>query len=181
MLLGKTHEHNEYVYGVHTTLGIISGKPYPIRSIRNTQYKYITNLMPDATFQNVVTEQDREGYWKTWLRDAAKDKRAAKLSKRYTQRPAEELYDLAKDPWELNNLADDPKYSSIKQTLRKELQAWMAQQGDKGIKTEMQAKTRQGRDRTTSQGQRPKANTEAKSGRRKAKRQPAKLKSGNKE
>ena len=145
VLLGKTNEHNKYVYGVHTTLGIISGKPYPIRSIRSTRHKYIMNLMPDATFRNVVTEQDRETYWKTWLRDAAKDKQAAKLSTRYTKRPAEELYDLATDPWEMNNLADDPKYKSIKQTLRKELQAWMARQGDKGIETEMQAKTRQGR------------------------------------
>ncbi len=144
-LLGKTDEHNKYVYGVHTTLGIISGKPYPIRSIRSTRHKYIVNLMPDATFQNVVTEQDREGYWKTWLRDAAKDERAAELSKRYTQRPAEELYDLAKDPWELDNLASDPEYGKIKRALRKELKVWMAQQGDRGIETEMQAKTRQGR------------------------------------
>ena len=162
VLLGKTDEHNKYVYGVHTTLGIISGEPYPIRSIRDAQYKYIMNLMPDATFQNVVTEQDREGYWKTWLRDAAKDKRAAKLSTRYTKRPAEELYDLVKDRWELNNLADDPEYSSIKQTLRIELQAWMAQQGDKGIETEMQAKTRQGRAKAKQKDRQTKSVTQPK-------------------
>jgi len=159
VLLGKTNKHNEYVFGVHTTLGIISGKPYPIRSVRSTRYKYIVNLMPDAKFQNVVTEQDRESYWQSWLRDAIKDKRAAKLTKRYQHRPAEEFYDLAKDPWELNNLADDTEYNEVKQTLRKELLAWMDQQGDKGIETEMQAKTRQGRDRTTKRAQRPKTRT----------------------
>ena len=52
---------------------------------------------------------------------------------------------MATDPWELANLADDPEYNKIKQALRKELQAWMARQGDKGIETEMQAKTHQGR------------------------------------
>ena len=36
VLLGDTDEHNEVVYGVHTTRGIIAGTPggYPIRSIR---------------------------------------------------------------------------------------------------------------------------------------------------
>lgn len=101
--------------------------------------------MSENEFQNVVTDEDRSGFWKSWVRDSATDERAARLVKRYRQRPAEELYDLTKDPWEMNNLAAEPQYRGIKATLRKELDAWMAQQGDKGIETEKLAKTRQGR------------------------------------
>jgi len=45
----------------------------------------------------------------------------------------------------MNNLAAETQYRGIKATLRKKLDTWMAQQGDKGIETEKLAKTRQGR------------------------------------
>jgi uncharacterized sulfatase len=145
VLLGKTDKHNDYVYGVHTTNGIIAGNLYPVRSARDKRYRYIANLMHENTFQNVVTEEDRSNYWKSWVRDAATNPHAAKLVKRYRNRPAEELYDLIKDRWEMNNLAEDPKYAKIKATLKNKLQAWMKQQGDKGIETEKLANTRKGK------------------------------------
>jgi len=145
VLLGKTDRHNDYVFGVHTTNGIIAGNLYPVRSVRDKRYRYIANLMSENKFQNVVTDEDRSGFWKSWVRDSATDERAARLTNRYRQRPAEELYDLTQDPWEMNNVAAEAQYRRIKATLQKELDAWMAQQGDKGIETEKLAKTRQGR------------------------------------
>ncbi|MDA2938025.1 sulfatase [Acidobacteria bacterium AH-259-A15] len=140
VLLGQNAHHRDYVYGVHTTLGIIAGKPYPIRSIRDEKYKYIVNLMPQAVFQNVVTEQDRQGYWRAWKRDAAHKPLAKKLVQRYRRRPAEEFYDVLADPFELNNLAGDPASREIMDVMRAKLQAWMNQQGDQGVETELKAK-----------------------------------------
>jgi len=37
------------------------------------------------------------------------------------------------DPWEMNNLAADPKHTEAKRRLRAELQRWMKQQGDSGL------------------------------------------------
>jgi len=54
----------------------------------------------------------------------------------YQHRPAEELYDLEKDPYELHNLADSPELREIKVRLSGELDKWMRQQGDRGIDTE---------------------------------------------
>ena len=65
----------------------------------------------------------------------------------YQHRPEEELYDLEKDPYELTNLADKVALSEIKARLRKELERWMAQQGDKGNATELKALERQGPNR----------------------------------
>jgi len=107
--------------------------------------------MRDEKFQNVVTQKDGQGYRQSCLLDAATNERAAKLTKRYRERPAEELYDLTKDPSELNNLADDPEYRRIKKSLGKVLDAWIAEQGDKGIEAEKLAKTRQGRRKEQSQ------------------------------
>ena len=155
VLLGKTDKHNEVVFGVHTTQGIISGKPYPIRSIRNRTHKYIMNLMPDSAFQNIVTENDRQGLWKAWLRDAKSNKKAAFLAGKYQHRPAEELYNLTDDPYEMKNLAGQAKNRTLMDELKGKLQAWMAQQGDEGIATELRGRKRKDRKKTAKRKPKP--------------------------
>ena len=46
------------------------------------------------------------------------------------ERPAEELYDLEKDPHEMNNLAGNPRYTSTLEDLREELSQWRLSQND---------------------------------------------------
>jgi N-sulfoglucosamine sulfohydrolase len=41
-----------------------------------------------------------------------------------------ELYDLAKDPWELRNVADEPRYAKDVRELARVLQEWMEQTDD---------------------------------------------------
>ncbi len=146
VLLEQKDSHGEYVFGVHTTLGIISGKPYPVRCIRSPRYKYIMNLLPEATFVNVVTEANSGGCWRSWVeRAAGGDEFAAARVRLYQHRPAEEFYDLEADPYELENLADQPEYRARMDAMRAELLAWMRQQGDRGVETELEARSRQGR------------------------------------
>lgn len=136
VLRDRANQHNEVVFGVHTTQGIVAGKPYPIRSIRDRRYKYIMNLMPGTTFQNIMTERNYENIWNSWVRDAKTDKRAARLTKRYQHHPPEEFYDVDKDPFEQNNLAEQPRYREQMDQMKKQLKAWMVRQGDRGIETE---------------------------------------------
>ena len=63
--------------------------------------------------------------------DAAKtDPKAAEIVKRYHTRPEFELFDLHKDPSELNNLANKKKFQSKLFELRSELTKWTTAQGD---------------------------------------------------
>ncbi|MBT3200269.1 MAG: sulfatase [Phycisphaerales bacterium] len=144
VLLGKTDKHNDLVYGVHTTTKIIAATPggYPIRSVRDEKYKYIRNLRHEATFNNTLIRSDKENIWKPWVEKAKTDKFAAKRVSGYLNRPAEELYDIVNDPHELNNLSGDKKYRPIMDAMNKKLQAWMDQQGDKGLETELGYKSR---------------------------------------
>ena len=48
----------------------------------------------------------------------------------FGKRPAEELYDLDKDPGQLTNVADRPEYAEAKRALRADLDRWMAETGD---------------------------------------------------
>ncbi len=61
----------------------------------------------------------------------------------YQHRPAEELYDLRVDPYELKNIAADPANRELVASLRKRLEDWMKEQGDRGVETEMLAFERQ--------------------------------------
>ncbi len=145
VLLGRNRAHRFLVYGAHTTRGIIAGSDcYPVRSVRSDRYKYIRNLNHQTAFHNTLIAGEKT-YWPSWLQKAKTDPAAARLVEIYQRRPAEEFYDLQTDPWELKNLADDPAEAERKASLRKELDAWMAQQGDKGNETEMKARERQGR------------------------------------
>jgi len=139
VLLGETDKHNDVVYGVHTTRGIIAATPegYPVRSIRTETHKYIMNLNHEVAFHNTLIAGDRGGYWKSWIEAAKTDSKAAKLVEWYQRRPAEELYDIVNDPDELNNLSGDPANRELMDELRARLKAWMEQQGDKGLETEL--------------------------------------------
>ena len=142
VLRGKTKRHNSVTYGVHTQMNAIGSPPtgYAVRSIRAGKWKYIMNLNHKVTFKNALTQNDKENYWASWVRTAKTDPKAARLVKRYLNRPAEELYDLSKDPHELNNLAGREKQAKVKARLKQQLQDWMTSQGDLGQATEMAAK-----------------------------------------
>ncbi len=146
VLLGKTDKHSDYVYGAHTTRGIIAGSAcYPVRSVRSETHKYIRNLNHKIAFRNTLIVSDGAKYWRSWVAAAKTDQKIAKLVNMYQHRPAEELYDIVKDPFELNNLAADPACAKVKAALSAKLDEWMKQQGDEGNATEMKARQRQGR------------------------------------
>ena len=138
VLLGQSGQLRSYVFGVHTTRGIIKGsEAYPIRSARSGKYLYIQNLNYKQAFSNVVTNG---ALYASWLATGkAQDKVRAQW---YVQRPAEELYDVEKDPYQLSNLAGQAALQPVQQELKAQLAAWMQQQGDKGLETEMLAFTR---------------------------------------
>lgn len=48
----------------------------------------------------------------------------------FAKRPAEELYDVQRDPRDLRNLAGDPAFAAPKQKLRAALQPWMKDTAD---------------------------------------------------
>lgn len=140
VLSGKSNRHRDYVFGVQTTRGIINGgEGYPIRSVRDARYKYIRNLRPDLPFQCVLTDPKRDSIIADWERLPHGKARADF----FRRRPAEELYDLESDPYELKDRAGDASLARIKSRLAAQLDRWMIQQGDKGWETERKAKERQ--------------------------------------
>ncbi|MCB1094499.1 MAG: sulfatase [Verrucomicrobiae bacterium] len=146
VLLGKSIEHKRYTFGIHTTRGIINGsETFGIRSCGTKTHRYIRNLHPEVPFRNVVTrkEGDKAPFWMSWIGKAETgDAHAIAMTKKYTVRPPEELYDVASDPHCLHNLIADPELAQLKAELSSELDGWMKAQGDTGREIEAIAHTR---------------------------------------
>ncbi len=144
VLLGKSDRLRDYVFSQHTTVGIIGyQEPYPMRAVRDTRYKLIRNLAPQNTYS--IGGIHKGEPITSWQADAAQDPKLAARIDWLFHRPAEELYDLETDPYEMKSLAEEPKYAQIEVRLGRQLDAWMAQQGDKGMETELKATSRQGK------------------------------------
>lgn len=133
-------DHREYSYFVHNN--IPEGPPYPIRSVTDGTHHYIRNLTPDAIYieKHLMGQNKWHQYWPTWVVDSTFNEHTRMLVNRYMHRPAEQLYHMDDDPFEMTNLADDPAHAEAKARLSTELDQWMKEQGDPGaeIDTEEQ-------------------------------------------
>lgn len=118
--------HHKYAYHVHNN--VPEGPAYPIRSISDGKYRLIWNLTPEATY--VEKHIEKAEWYLSWKEQDSEHAHA--MLNRYKHRPQYELYDITKDPYELNNLTDNKKYSRKKAELITELEKWMKQQNDSG-------------------------------------------------
>ena len=67
-------------------------------------------------------------------REKAQDAQMARnYALSYGKRPAEELYDSVRDPFQMQNLADDPAYAKTKKQLRAELEQYLRVTNDPRI------------------------------------------------
>ena len=112
---------------------------YPARAIRNRDFLYIRNVHPDRwpagdpeMHFSVGPFGDIDGGpTKDLLLQRRDDPGIARYFALATaKRPAEELYDLRKDPQQLENVAAKPEYSGAKAILQTALQNWMRETHD---------------------------------------------------
>ena len=98
---------------------------YPKRAITTAEYKYIRNFEPERwpmgpesrNFQDVAN-----GPSKTWLlNNYCNENYKTQMNLIFGKRPYEELYDLTSDPYEMNNLAEDANFETIKKELSEKL------------------------------------------------------------
>ena len=103
------------------------------RAVRGPSFRYIRNYMPHRVYG------PHQEY--LWLSQATRSWEAACQSGNCTEqqlvfwnaKPVEELYDTENDPWEVNNLAADPRYRKQLVQMRKANQDWMLRIRDTGF------------------------------------------------
>lgn len=100
------------------------------RSITSPRYRYIYNALPGRSYTPV--DMPKKDAWLA-IMAAHRRRQLSPLHERlYFQnpRPIVELYDLEKDPLEVQNLAGRDSHKKIEQQLRMELEKWMIREHD---------------------------------------------------
>jgi N-sulfoglucosamine sulfohydrolase len=117
--------------------------PYPQRMLRTKDHLYIINFAPErwpmgnpyniegdkAPTAEALTEETYSSFadmdaspTKAWLVANRNDPQWARFYQMaFDRRPPEELYDLSKDPHQLNNVASSAEYAAVRERLNKQL------------------------------------------------------------
>ena len=133
-ILAAEYEPHASIFAARDRCGEAADR---IRSVRTNEFLYIKNFYPQRPLLMPSNYKDS----KLILQRLRELKSQNKLPDLCTQllfapnRPAEELYRYATDPWQTENLANDPAYSSDLLRHRQLLNDWIEDSGDQGPET----------------------------------------------
>ncbi|WP_420320017.1 sulfatase [Flagellimonas sp.] len=130
-IFDDTEEERKYVISIRDRCDFTIDR---IRSVRSKDFKYIRNFLTDRPYtQPTYMDVDSVEFVQV-MRKLHADKKLDSIQERFmsNERPAEELYDLRNDPFELNNLANDPDYSTTLKEYANVLDEWIKETDDKG-------------------------------------------------
>ncbi len=114
-----------------------------IRSVRDKKYRYIRNYYTNQPYVQWIPYRNNHPIMQEMLRLEAEDKLEGPQKLWFRNiRPAEELYDCDADPYNIDNLADDPEYAEILKRLSGVLDAWREETDDLGDTPESELKER---------------------------------------
>ena len=105
-----------------------------IRSVRSKDFKYIRNFMVDRPYSQLTyMDVDSVEFVKV-MKQLHAEAKLDSIQDRFMSayRPAEELYDLKNDPFELIDLAGNPEYIKIKDEYSGVLDQWILETDDQG-------------------------------------------------
>ena len=96
---------------------------YPMRVIRDRQYKLIWNIAHQLPFP-FAADLWRSSTWQAQEDKGPQAPFGLKTVAAYVQRPAFELYKIDEDPQEGNNLAENPEYAAILKKYKEKLNTY---------------------------------------------------------
>jgi arylsulfatase A-like enzyme len=106
------------------------------RTVRDRQYRYIRNYMPNRIYGQHVWYLWKAPSMQSWQEAYQRGQLNDAQSAFWQTKPPEELYDSQKDPDNVHNLAGDPEYSHVLKRMRKANAAWVRRIHDSGFMPE---------------------------------------------
>lgn len=127
--LGRDNQPREHVFAARDR----HDEAYDmVRATRDARFKYIRNFHPELPYFLWIPYRNRQPIMQEMWRLHLDEKLAGAQNLMFEPRPPEELYDTKNDPFEINNLASDPRHRETLQRLRGVLDAWRQEVGDWG-------------------------------------------------
>lgn len=132
------------------------------RMVRDRRFHYIRNFMPQQGWDAIQYSWQQAPYMlEQWRQEAASgklqaDTRQACFFRR--TKPAEELYDVERDPYQMHNLAADGRHREDLERMRSQCEQWMVENRDLGLLSQYELYTRSEKDSPYEMGRDPKRN-----------------------
>ncbi len=106
-----------------------------IRAVRDKTYKYIRNYEPWKGYYQWIDFYESSSALMKEMRSLHNQGKLEPAQEMWfaEHKPAEELYDVTKDPHEQNNLASDPQYFEVLARMRKAHEDWVIETRDLGF------------------------------------------------
>ncbi len=117
-LKGNTDPIHDYIFSLSTKQNIQKCKVFPSRAIRGKRFKFIRNY---NSIEVVESNYGSNSVINAFIRKGAES---------FPNVPFEELYDLELDPYQEQNLINNPEYLEQKNRLLSALENWMITQND---------------------------------------------------
>lgn len=105
---------------------------YPMRVVRTRRHKLIWNIAHPLPFP-FASDLWAAPTWQAQYRLGLETPYGAQTVGNYIQRPEFELFDLESDPFEGDNLADDPKHAELLAEMKAKLRAFQEKTNDPWI------------------------------------------------
>jgi len=133
-IFAPDYQPKQSVYAARDRCGEAADR---IRSVRTERYLYIRNFYPHRPHLMPSNYKDGKLIIKR-LRELHEQESLGSLSARLLfapTRPAEEFYLYGQDPWQTENLAEDPDHADALARHRQDLGQWIEVTGDPGPET----------------------------------------------
>ncbi|MDN5202137.1 sulfatase [Fulvivirgaceae bacterium BMA10] len=106
-----------------------------MRAVRSKKFKYILNLMPERPYLQYNRYKESQYPMMAIMNVMHLKGELNEVQRTFmaNTKPVEELYDLEKDPHEINNIAKDPQYYDALKNMRQELANWRNSINDKPV------------------------------------------------
>ncbi len=127
----KAQPPPRYVYGARDRM---DAEYDMMRSARDPQFLYIRNFSPELPYAGHIIYRNQSAIMQEWFRLQAEGRLSgAPALWMRTSRPAEELYDVIKDPHQIDNIAGVPAHAATLDRMRTAVSEWMVRVGDQGL------------------------------------------------
>lgn len=103
------------------------------RAVRDQKYRYIRNYMPYRVYGQRLEYLWRAPSVRSWEQAYLNGNCNEIQSAFWQTKPVEELYDTENDPWEVDNLADEPAFQEVLERMRAANRSWVRKIKDTGF------------------------------------------------
>lgn len=126
----KAKTSRKYIFAARDRM---DAKVDRVRAVGDGQFKYYRNYMPELPYYQDLNyrKQIKSMAELLKLRDEGQ-LTGLQMHWFRPNKPQEELFDVKNDPYEVNNIANDPKYAVKLKELREQHKAWTKKYGDLG-------------------------------------------------